>query len=584
MPISTRSWKAIFDVGGEAFYRAISPSASRHLERGTQFYAAESRRLSISAAYGKADSEDGGTAEGDDWRMSPARRIFLNIVATYGRSLFALVCGLFSTRWVLQALGVEAYGVYGVVGVIVLLCTTINYTLSGSTGRFFAYSLGNKDADLARKDCNAWFNVALVSSFALPTVLAVLGLVFGSWAIDSYFNIPARFVSDAHWVLRLSVISMFVAMALSPFRAMYTAKQCIAELSLYELAVPLVTLVCSYLMLSYGGNRLLFYAWYNMLLNAGLAVLIAVRAMRVFDECRINLKVVKDRGRFRELFSFASWQFVGLTGLAVRNQGSTVVVNKMAGVEFNSTMSVATTVSVQVGTLSAALNNAFYPAITSAAGAGDFDRFYRLSFQTSKFGTLLMSVFALPMALEADYVIRLWLKNPPDMVVPVCIVMLVNAVLERIGQGSLIAVNASGNVKWHELLCFVIHVVTIALCVLLAWGFECRVVGVAVGLLIGTALLTAMRMALWKIQLSFPLRDWAIRFVLPFAASAALSTGIGMTPRCFMKEGFARLLLSSALSVAAQLATFAVVVLNREEREFVASRIRSFLQTRGSQR
>lgn len=515
--------------------------------------------------------------------MSPNKRIFLNIAATYGRSLFALVCGLFSTRWVLQSLGVEAYGVYGVVGVVVLLCGTINATLTGSIGRFFAYSLGARDADLARNECNAWFNIALVSSFALPTALAVLGLFLGSWAIDGYFNIPVRFVSDAHWVLRLSVLSMFVGMALSPFRAMYTAKQCIAELSLYELAVPLVTLVCSYLMLSYDGNRLLFYACYNMLLNAGLAVLIAVRAMRVFDECRVNLKVVKDHARFRELFAFASWQFVGLTGLTVRNQGSTVVVNKMAGVEFNSTMSVATTVSCQVGTLSAALNNAFYPAITSAAGAGDFGRFYKLSLQTSKFGTLLMSVFALPMALEADYVIRLWLKNPPDMVVPVCIVMLANAVLERIGQGALIAVNASGKVKWHELLCFVIHIVTIVLCVLLAWGFECRVVGVAVALLIGTLLLTVMRMALWKIQLSFPLRDWAFRFVVPFAAAVALSTGIGMMPQCFMKEGFVRLLLSSALSVAAQMATFALVVLNREERQFVANRIRSFFQARGVQ-
>lgn len=510
--------------------------------------------------------------------MSPNRRIFLNIVATYGRSLFALVCGLFSTRWVLQALGVEAYGVYGVVGVVVLLCGTINATLTGSIGRFFAYSLGARDADQARNECNAWFNIALASSLVLPLVLAILGLFLGSWAIDNYFNIPARFVSDAHWVLGLSVFSMFVGMALSPFRAMYTAKQCIAELSLYELATPLVTLVCSYLMLSYDGNRLLFYAWYNMLLNAGLAVLIAVRATTVFDECRINPKVVKDHGRFRKLFAFASWQFVGLTGLTVRNQGATIVVNKMAGVEFNSTMSVATTVSIQVGTLSTALNNAFSPAITSAAGAGDFDRFYRLSLRASKFGTLLLSVFALPMALEADYVIRLWLKNPPDMVVPVCIVMLANAVLERIGQGALIAINASGSVKWHELLCFVIHVVTIVLCVLLAWNFECRVVGVAVALLIGTALLTSMRMALWKIQLTFPLRDWAFRFVLPFAAAVAFSIGIGMTPRHFMEGGFARLLLSSVLSVAAQMVMSVFIVLNRKERQFVGNRIRSFFQ------
>lgn len=512
--------------------------------------------------------------------MTPNKRIFLNIVATYGRSLFALVCGLFSTRWVLQSLGVEAYGVYGVVGIIVLLCGTINFTLSGSIARFFAYSLGNRDVAMAKHECNVWFNIALVSSFVLPLMLTISGIALGSWAIDNFFNIPAGFISDAHRVLWLSVVSMFVGMVLSPFRAMYTAKQCIVELSLYELVAPFVTLTCSYLMLSYDGNRLLFYARYNMLLGVGLAILIAVRAMALFDECRINLKVIKDYRRFKELFAFASWQFVGLTGLTVRSQGSVIVVNRMAGVVFNSTMSVATTVSSQVGTLSTALNNAFSPAITSAAGAGDFDRFYKLSLQTSKFGTLLISFFALPMALEADYVIRLWLKNPPSMVIPVCIVMLVNAVLERIGQGALIAVNASGNVKWHELLCFVIHGITIVLCVLLAWGFECRVVGVAVALLIGTILLTAMRMALWRIQLSFPLRDWSFRFVLPFIASIVCATGIGMIPRYGMEESFVRLLFSSALSIIAQITMFALIVLNREERQFVWNKARSFFRRR----
>lgn len=517
--------------------------------------------------------------------MSPDKRIFLNIAATYGRSLFALVCGLFSTRWVLQALGVEAYGVYGVVGIVVLLCGTINFTLSGSTARFFAYSLGNRDVAMAKRECNVWFNVALITSFVLPLILAFLGISLGSWTIDNFFNIPAGFISDAHRVLWLSVVSMFVGMALSPFRAMYTAKQRIAELSLYEMVTPLATLTCSYLMLSHDGNRLLFYAWYNMLLNVGLAVLIAVRGMAVFDECKVNPRVAGDCRRFKELFAFASWQFVGLTGLAVRDQGSAVVVNRIAGVAFNSTMSVATTVSAQVGTLSAALNNAFSPAIASAAGAGDFDRFYRLSLQASKFGTLLMSFFALPMALEADYVIRLWLKNPPGMVVPVCVVMLANAVLERFAQGALVAVNASGDVKWHELLCFVIHIVTIALCVLLAWGFErCRVVGVAVALLIGTVLLTAMRMALWRIQLSFPLRGWAFRFVLPFIASVVCAIGIGMMPRYCMEESFGRLLLSSALSTAAQSVMFAFVVLSREERQFVCDKARSFFQVGGVRR
>lgn len=511
--------------------------------------------------------------------MTQNRRIFLNIVATYGRSVFALVCGLVTARWVLMALGAEAYGLYGIVGVVIVLCTTLNFTISASISRFYAYALGReavvgKQASI--EECRAWFNVAIFVNAMVPLILALFGFFIGNWAIDNYFSIPAKYVCDSHFMLQCSLITMYVGMVSAPFRSMYTAKQYIAEMTVYDVFSPLILLCCAYALVRYQGNRLRLFALYSMFVAVVPAIIIDVRSFFVFEECRIDFRKMIDVKKFREFFSFAGWQFVGLTGLTIRNQGAPIVVNKCVGLVYNSTMSIANGIASHIGSLSAALNGAFAPVIIAAAGSGDREKFYRVSLQASKFGTLLVCLFVIPFCVESHFVIHLWLGTPPPEIVPLSIVLLLNSIVERCGYGALIAINADGNVKWHEMYCFIIHVITVGLCYGLS---KCGlgILGVGVGLTLGTALLTIMRMLLWKFQLTFPLLQWVEKFLVPLSIAIVLSMGLGVAPVFFVQEGIGRLFLTSFISIGAFALTSFCLVLDKQERFYVINQVQAKL-------
>ncbi len=514
--------------------------------------------------------------------MSPNRRILLNILATYGRSLFALFCGLFTSRWVLMGLGVEAYGVFGVIGVVITICLTINVMISGAVSRFYAFAFGKakvaEDKSAALDECRGWFNVAFALHVFFPVIFVIAGGLAGSWAIENYFNIPVQYKSTAHWVLYFSLANMFIGMWAAPFRAMYTAQQYIAELTLYDFFCPLFSVICAWLLLHYQGDRLWFYACYTMVISAVPSFIIMVRAMFVFPECKIMPSKMLDWSKIRQLVSFAGWHFFGLLGLTVRTQGAPILVNKLLGVQFNSTMTVASVVSGHASSLSESLNGAFSPAITNAAGAADCELLYKLALRSSKFGTLLVSIFALPLCVEIQYIIQLWLHTVPPMVEYMCVLMLAIAILDRMGMGALVAINALGDVKLHELFCCAIHIVTLCFCFFFAHFMRMGIVGIGYGLLVGTALLTAMRMALWKWQLHLPIRAWLCHFTLPFAIILLASGLSGYVVTLILPSSFVRVLISAFVSVLVLGGLGVGFVLDDSERQVIRKFATRFLR------
>lgn len=172
--------------------------------------------------------------------MSPNRRIFLNVVATYGRSLYTIAVGLFCGRWTLMALGQTDYGLMGLVGGLVAFVTFFNGLLAESVGRFYAVSVGaakkEGNAEKGLEDCRKWFNTAVLMHTAIPVALIVIGYPVGLWAVNSFLTIPPDRVVACRWVWSFSCLATLVSMMNVPFRAMYGAKQEIAELTLYGFA------------------------------------------------------------------------------------------------------------------------------------------------------------------------------------------------------------------------------------------------------------------------------------------------------------------------------------------------------------
>jgi hypothetical protein len=197
--------------------------------------------------------------------MNPSTRILLNALATYGRSVVALLLGSYSTRWVLSALGATDFGLDGVVGSVILFITYLNATLSGSVARFYAYSIGldqsNKKND-EHCDLRHWFNIAIFIHTLFPLILIAIGYPLGMYAVKNWLVIPPDRINACIWVFRFSALSAFVSMITVPYIAMFQAKQYIMELSLVSIVQTVISFICAYKLATVQSDHLIFYAFY----------------------------------------------------------------------------------------------------------------------------------------------------------------------------------------------------------------------------------------------------------------------------------------------------------------------------------
>ena len=509
--------------------------------------------------------------------ISPSKRIALNVAATYGRSLVALVCGLFTGRWLLMALGETDYGLYGLIGGLVAFVTFLNRLLALSVSRFFAYSVGeaesSADAVDALENSRRWFNVAVLVHVMIPVVLVAVGCPLGDYAVRHWLTIPPDRISDSLWVWRISCAAGFVGMVSVPCSAMYTAKQEIAELTIYGFVTTLLRVVVLYYMVSHPGVWLVKYClWVNLLIIVPLAV-IAVRAFVKYEECRIVPRYFLDLGRIRELVSYAGCRFAGALAMMINNQGMSLLVNKLLGPVRNAAMSVGNTVTEHAGMLSSAFNEAFQPALTNLAGAGKLDEMRTMALRICVISTATLLVFVLPLILEAEEVLVLWLKNPPVGTTGLCVCLLVVAVLQRLTDGCWMSISAMGKIGRFQLGEGLAYI----LAFFVAWGLIVRfgmdLQAVGIGLLVSNLAVTGVKLHFGRVLCGLGVLRWVRRVLAPYALVMTLVLAAGFAVRALLPQSLARVCLTVAVCEALMVPLIWYLVFDGDERLYVRVRL-----------
>ena len=512
--------------------------------------------------------------------MTANKRIVLNIAATYGRSLYSIAIGLFSARWVLEALGADNYGLYGVVGGLTVFIGFLNSMLACAVGRFYAYSVGAvrsaDDKSVAVEDCRRWFNTALCIHTTIPIALMIVGYPLGSWAVRNWLQIDPARIGDAIWIFRFTCLTCFVGMVNVPFSAMYTAKQYIAELTVYSVAQTTFNFFFYYYMVLHPGEWLVKYALWGCFIAVAPQILICLRALKVFPECKIRLGYFWSVDRFRKLGSFAGWQMFSGVGTLLSNQGMQILINKFFGTTINASMSVANTVNGHAQSLSSALQGAFAPAITQACGARQIDLMKSLAFRSCKFALLLSLIFVVPLMAELDNVMTLWLKNPPQYVSQLCMCFVVSALIDKCSVGHMVALNANGKIALYQTMLGTVRILTLPI----AWFFVVSGSGacsVAYAYILTSIVCSLGRVWLAKRLVDMNVMYWVWRVVAPVLLLTVVSLGVSMLPSMVFDATFSRVLLTGMISelVIIPLAWF--VVLDGAERIFVSAKVRALL-------
>ena len=510
--------------------------------------------------------------------MTQNKRIILNTIATYGRSMIGVLCGIFSTRWVLEALGHVDFGLYGLVGSLVIFVAFINIQFSTAIARYYAFAIGEAkvatDKNYALNETRSWFTVAVLIHLILPTILVGIGYPIGSYAItNGLLNIPSDRIDVCLWLWRFACLSCFIGMMSVPFQAMYTAKQYIAELTIYSLLQTIIKTAFIYYMVCNPGDWLWGYGLGMFFVTIIPPLLICVRAYCVFPECRLVFKALREKWRIGKLGSFAFWQGTGGVGFIASHQLMSVIVNQYFGARITGSFAVSQTVAAESASLTGALQGAFAPAITTACGANDYEQMRKMAFRVCKIGTFLTLLFALPMALEIDNLLLVWLKNPPPMASELCIATLIFIVIEKLSSGHITAVNATGKVAKFQTVRGLLRTSVALLALILIW-FTHSVVAMSIALPISALIVVLGDVYLAQTRAGLSIQYWIKRVVLPIMAIVLITVLIGFLPRVIFSNPWLRLLFTSAISVVVMLFLGWFFLLDSDEKIFILKKFK----------
>ena len=389
--------------------------------------------------------------------MSAGKIVLRNTIFAYARTLMSAALTLFSSRWILAELGAADYGVYGLVGGLLFFVSFISSILSQGTGRYLAYATGTGDPENVTK----WFNAALNVFSCLPFILIPIGLAIGEVVVRFILKIDALRIFAALWVFRCSLFSFFAVMLATPFLSLLMAKQKIhiaAMLMLFHsVGLFIIAIVLPYL----PGDHLIVYAVLVAMSLGILQILYITVCRRICPEARVVFSYWWDADKIKSLVGFSGWLCVGTIGTVVNTQGQGVLLNLMRGTSANAGSSVAGSLGGQMQTLANAFLQAISPEVIRREGASNHSGMIALAKQATKLGVAFIMLVALPLFCECEYVLKLWLVNPPPYAVFFTRVTILSALFYKMAVGHRICFQATGKIKSQQIIELTVYAITV---------------------------------------------------------------------------------------------------------------------------
>lgn len=375
---------------------------------------------------------------------------------------------LYSSRVVLQALGVTDLGIYSVVGSVVTIFTFASGAVSSATNRFLTYALGKNNNQAIIKEV---FACSLSMQIMMAVVILLLIESAGVWFLNCKMNIPEERLMTANMVLQCLAFGCLIGILAMPFSAVFGAHEQMGFPSLLGLFDVMMKLGAAVVVLHYGADRLLLYALLLLLLPIVETIIVTQVSRRRFKEVTFKPRYEKDL--MKDMCRYAGWCLAGSVGVTGRNSGVNVVVNMLCGVAVNASRGLACQVSAQVMGLAANLQSAFAPQITKRYAAHDEEGMIRLLMSCCTYSFFLICMLAVPLFLRADYVMHLWLGVVPQYLKEFTLLVIITEMLYWLATPIGTAIGATGDNKWYQMVMAVIMLADVPVTYLiLASGVE----------------------------------------------------------------------------------------------------------------
>jgi len=369
------------------------------------------------------------------------RRIARNTGFLYMRMLITMGVSLYTSRVVLDVLGVSDYGIYNVVGGLIVILSFLNGTMSGATQRFLNYEMGRgEEGNLKRTFTAAW-----VIHLAIACVLLVLGETVGLWFVKTHLVIIPSRMDAALWTYQFSLFGALFSILLVPFNGAIFAHERMNVYAYITLLFTFLKLGAAMLLLYVAvADNLIVYAALIFAVNVINFLCYLVYCMRKFDECGLSLSA--PWAQIKSMLGYSGSDLIGTTCYTIENQGVLVILNRIGGTVLNAAGGLCVTVSSSISQFGLSIVMAFRPQIIKQYAARDYGYMQTLMVNCSKYAILLLALFAIPAFVEMDYLLGLWLKVVPPQTVLFCRLALLAAVSQMAVYTLNAGIHATGKI------------------------------------------------------------------------------------------------------------------------------------------
>lgn len=496
------------------------------------------------------------------------KRIAKNTLLLYFRMLFMMVVSLYTSRVILNALGVEDFGIYNVVGGVVAMFTVISGSLSAAISRFITYELGKGD----QSKLNKIFSASVTIQLLLSLIIVVLIESVGVWFLNAKMTIPADRVTAANWVLQFSIITFVINLISVPYNAAIIAHERMSAFAYISILEAIGKLAIAFFIMWSPIDKLIYYA----ILMCTVAVIVRLTyghyCKKHFTECTYHFHWDKDI--LKQMFGFAGWNFIGASSVVFRDQGGNIILNIFFGPTVNAARGIANQVNTAITGFVQNFMTALNPQITKSYASGDGEYMMTLIFQGARLSFYMLLLLSLPVLINTHYILVIWLKIVPEHAVLFVRLILIFAMCESISNPLITAMLATGKIRNYQIVVGGLQLLNLPLSyICLKTGFVPESI-LVVAIIISLACLFA-RLYMLRGMIGLSSILYMKNVFLNVLVVALLSTIIPYMLFCYMKETFFSFIIITLIAVLCTLVVEFYIGCNQKERFFVLNKVRN---------
>lgn len=375
-----------------------------------------------------------------------SKRIAKNTLFLYFRTIITMLISLYTSRVVLEVLGIIDFGIYNIVGGVVIMFSFLSNALAAGTQRFLSFELGKENYSQLKKTFSMLLNIHVLISILIFVLAETLGL----WFLNTKLNIPPEKIVAARWIYQFSILSFMLTVLQVPYYASIIAHEKMSMFAYIGVLDASLKLLIVFMLTWINYNKLTLYGFLIFFATVIIFITYMIYCRFNFKEC--NYKYSWDKKLFKIIFNYSGWNLFGGLSVVAVDQGVNIILNVFFGPAINASRGIAYQVKSAITTFTSNFQTAVNPQIIKSYASDNHAYMMTLLYQSAKHSFYLLFLLSLPVLLETKLILSLWLKIVPDYTVLFCRLILINAWIDCLSGPLVTAVQATGRIKLYQII------------------------------------------------------------------------------------------------------------------------------------